>query len=305
MKLYFAINLTVFDLSIVVQNNIPIDYYKSQCTLDFKLNFDINLIGLPKKGKRQEWITFTKQWNELFNDLMSQMNEWLVSKGAPKLPENKLHPHSPHLNIYVYPKELDYGVLDLSHTKWVQIDCLIEKSENKFSIPKELMEKPGKLVYLSMGEFADSDLMKRLTSILANSPNKFIVSKGHFHQEYELPDNMLGFQDLSQTNVIPIVDLVITCGDNKTIIEAFYFCKPIIVMPLFGDQLDNAQRIKENGFGLTINPYTCNKETLLCGINHMLDDQTLFRRLSPISHRMQNSNNGKNLSSLIESIINA
>jgi UDP:flavonoid glycosyltransferase YjiC (YdhE family) len=76
-------------------------------------------------------------------------------------------------------------------------------------------------------------------------------------------------------------------------------------MPLFGDQLDNAQRIKENGFGLTINPYTCNKATLLCGINAMLDDQLLFRRLTPISHRMQNSNNEKHLSNLIESVINA
>jgi UDP:flavonoid glycosyltransferase YjiC (YdhE family) len=263
------------------------------------------LKGLPKNGKKREWITFRKQWNELFRDLMFDMNEWCVSKGAPKLPENKLHPHSPHLNIYVYPKELDYGVLDLSHTKWVQIDCLINKTNQKFSIPKELMEKPGKLIYLSMGEFADSDLMKRLISILANSRNKFIVSKSPFHDKYELPDNMLGFQVLPQTNVIPIVDLVITCGDNKTIIEAFYFCKPVIVMPLFGDHLDNAQRIKENGFGLNINPYTCNKETLLCGINAMLDDKLLFRRLSPISHRMQNSNNEKHLSNLIESVIKA
>jgi hypothetical protein len=75
--------------------------------------------------------------------------------------------------------------------------------------------------------------------------------------------------------------------------------------PTIRYHLDNAQRIKENGFGLTINPYTCNKETLLCGINAMLDDQLLFRRLSPISHRMQNSNNEKYLSNLIESVINA
>jgi UDP:flavonoid glycosyltransferase YjiC (YdhE family) len=53
--------------------------------------------------------------------------------------------------------------------------------------------------------------------------------------------------------------------------------------------LDNAQRVKENGFGLTLNLYTCNKETLIGSVNTFLDDFSLVRTMSTISYRMQNS----------------
>lgn len=234
------------------------------------------------------------------------MNQWCVSKGAPELPKNTFHPHSPYLNIYVYLKELDYSrILDNWELRnWMQIDCLMNKTQQKFSIPKELMAKEGKLIYFSMGELADLDLMKRLITILVKSQNKFIVSKGPFHENYELPENMWGLEKLPQTDVIPLVDLVITNGDNKTISDAFYYSKPVIVLPLFGDQLDNGQRIKENAFGLSLDPYTCNKETLLCVINSMLADPLLTRRLAMISDKMQNSDAKKQAALKIETLLN-
>jgi UDP:flavonoid glycosyltransferase YjiC (YdhE family) len=50
---------------------------------------------------------------------------------------------------------------------------------------------------------------------------------------------------LPHTSVLPKVDLVITCGDNETIIDVFYFSKPLLVFSLFGDQLDNEQRVSD------------------------------------------------------------
>jgi UDP:flavonoid glycosyltransferase YjiC (YdhE family) len=204
---------------------------------------------------------FRKEWNEILKDFRTNLNEWLVSRGALKLPENLFHPHSPYQNIYVYPNGLDYKVKNLLPPKWLRFECLMRESKEQFSIPEELISKSGKLVYLSMGKFgsSDLDLMKRVTTILSESLNKFIVSKGSFHDKYELPENMWGLEMLPQTSVLPLIDLVITYEDNKSIIDAFYFSKPLVVLPLFGDQLDNAQRVKENGFGLTLNPHTCNR----------------------------------------------
>jgi UDP:flavonoid glycosyltransferase YjiC (YdhE family) len=262
--------------------------------------------GMAKNGKTQDWDSFREQWNEIFKDLKSDLNEWVVSRGAPKLPEGLFHPQSPYLNIYTHPKELDYKIFEALPKNWVRFDCLKKPMKNieKFAIPENLMSKPGKLIYLSMGDFAELELMKRLTTSLSKSQNKFIVSKGPSHDKYELPDNMWGIEKLPEKSVIPLVDLVITVGDNETIFDAFYYSKPLLVLPLIGEQLDNGQRVRENGFGLDLNPYTYNDMALFGSIYGTLDDLLLRRRMTAISHRMRTSGSIKQASNMIENILN-
>ena len=67
---------------------------------------------------------------------------------------------------------------------------------------------------------------------------------------------MWGAQQVPQTNVLPEVDLVITHGGNNTTTEAFHFGKPMVLLPLFWDQYDNAQRVHETGYGVRLSTYT-------------------------------------------------
>ena len=92
---------------------------------------------------------------------------------------------------------------------------------------------------------------------------------------------------IPQTKVLPKVDLVITHGGNNTVTETFYFGKPMIVMPLFVDQFDNAQRVHEKGFGIQLNAYRCTKEELINAINKLIYDEELALRMKKISERIQ------------------
>ena len=128
---------------------------------------------------------------------------------------------------------------------------------DSFEIPENLRDREGSLIYLSLGSLASADVpvMERLVEVLADLPHRFIVSKGPQAELFELADNMWGEEFVPQPAILPLVDLVITHGGNNTTTECFHHGKPMIAMPVFWDQHDNAQRVDETGFGVRLDTY--------------------------------------------------
>jgi len=228
------------------------------------------------------------------------------SKGLPPLAKGRFIYDSPFLNIYGYPLELDYHDIRPLPPKWYRFDNLKRtEQQQKFEIPVPLRDRPGKLVYFSMGSMGGTDLnlMKRLVTILSKSKHRFIVSKGPLHEEYDLPVNMWGAATVPQIQVLPVVDLVVTHGGNNTITETFYFGKPMVVMPIFADQWDNAQRVHEKGFGIRLDAYQCSESELLTAIDKLLNDKILIQNLKNISQRIQSDNSIVKLPQIIEQLV--
>ena len=93
-----------------------------------------------------------------------------------------------------------------------------------------------------------------------------------------------------QTTLLDKVDLVITHGGNNTTCESFHFGKPMIVLPLFWDQYDNAQRVDEMGFGKRLDTYRVEKDELNTAIEMLLADTALRDRMADISARIRAEN---------------
>ena len=85
---------------------------------------------------------------------------------------------------------------------------------------------------------------------------------------------------LPQTKVIPQADLVISHGGNNTVTETLHFGKPLIVLPLFWDQYENAQRIDELGFGVRLDTYRFADDELTGAVERLLADTALRDRLA-------------------------
>ena len=231
-------------------------------------------------------------------------NYFEIFENGNPFPEDRMI-ESPYLNIYSYPKELDYTDQRPLPPKWHQFDSFIRLKEEDFELPEKLAQKTGKLIFLSMGSLGSANvtLMKRLLEFIADLPFRFIVAKGIYGDQYDLPDNCWGDKMVPQIKVLPKVDLVITHGGNNTVTETFYFGKPMIIMPMFCDQFDNAQRVHEKGFGIRMNPHRCTKEELNNAINKLVYDDDLVLRMKKISQRIQSEIKQEKVGEIIEKLV--
>lgn len=207
----------------------------------------------------------------------------------------ELAPTSPYLNFCMGPDELsleNIPSLNPIPKTWVRLEHTIDEPEPsyRFKIPDTLTKQPGKLIYFSLGTLVTSDveLINRLLEILSKSPNKFIVSKGQMHEQIKMYPNMWGDKFLDQKAILPQVDLFITHGGHNSIIEAFYYGVPgLLVLPVFADQFDSAQRVEDCGYGIRLNPYECSEQQLLNSIDLLTSNNGLRAKMHAIGSRMR------------------
>src|SRR5712691_1423661 len=239
---------------------------------------------------RTGWDAFRAEYDRTHRPMWEEIDAFIQEAGAPPLPELEFIHESPWLNLYVYPAEADYQRSRPLPPTWHRLGSCVRETEAAFEWPPGF--EPGSanpLLYLSLGSLgsADVDLMNRLLGFLAESPYRVLVSTGPQADLIELPEHAWGQELLPQPAILAHVDLVITHGGNNTFTECFHFGKPIVVLPLFWDQYDNAQRIDELGFGIRLDTYRCSKTELLGGIDGLLSDHTARARLRKISARLQ------------------
>jgi len=259
--------------------------------------------GLSIDSPQETKSFFSQKMDELGNEAVQRVKEYMIKKDCVIL-SDRLWNKSPYLNFYLYNQDLDYTDEGVIEKGYFRLEGAIRDSndDSPFTLPKSLEDKPGGLVYLSLGTLGscDIDLMSNLVRVLSKSPHRFIVSTGPSHNQLKLGDNMWGQKYLDQIKILPHVDLVITHGGNNTFNECLYFAKPMIVIPLFYDQLDNAQRIVDKGLGIRLDTYNFKDEQLLDAIEVLMNDQTLRSKLESISQRMKSSKTKEKACDLIE-----
>jgi MGT family glycosyltransferase len=199
--------------------------------------------GYPT-GDRSGWDEFREEYRRVHADLHADFNEFVQERGCPPLPDMEFIHRSQYLNLFLYAEEADYERSRPLGPMWERLgSCVRKEGVGEFEVPRG----DGPLVYLSLGSLGSADvaLMQKLIDTLGETDYFVVVSMGPQHAELRLASNMTGEEFLPQPAILPQVDVVITHGGNNTVTESLHFGKPMVVLPLFWDQHDNAQRMHE------------------------------------------------------------
>lgn len=248
------------------------------------------------------WAGFRAEYDRQVRAAWRKHDDFVVAAGGRPLPDLEFLGHG-DVNIYIYPEELDYRDERPLPDNWHRVESSVRETEQDVAgLPAHFTSGQRPLVYFSLGSLGSADvgLMRRVIAALEELDANIIVSKGPLHDEIELADNMWGAEFLPQTKLLPLADLVITHGGNNTTTEAMHFGKPMVLLPLFWDQYDNAQRVHEKGFGVRLDPYRFEPQELRDTIESLLADEALRARLSAVSARIQAANGVAKAADIIE-----
>jgi MGT family glycosyltransferase len=240
--------------------------------------------GYPTDDQSQ-WAAYRDEYGRIHADSHADFDAFCRERGAPPLPELEFIHSSPWLNLWIYPSDVDYTRSRPLDGSWHNLEASVRSTDEPWEV--DAGESP--VVYLSLGSLASGDveLMQGLIDSLADAPYRVIVSKGPQHEELSLADTMVGEEFLPQTSILPQVDAVITHGGNNTVTECLYFGKPMVVLPVFWDQYDNAQRMDETGFGIRLDTYGHEPAELRAAVGRLLGDEPLRDRLAGVSARLR------------------
>jgi MGT family glycosyltransferase len=243
------------------------------------------------------WRPFLDEVRRTHAELWAGFDAFMRENGAPGLAYGHLGPEfihdSPYLNLVLYPAEADYARREPLGPTWHRLESCVRATTDSWRLPEHLRPgaggRDGALLYLSLGSLGSADvgLMQRLVDILGTTRHRVVVSKGPLADQIRLADNMTGEGFLPQPAIIPQVDLVITHGGNNTVTESFHHGKPMVCLPLFWDQVDNAQRLAETGFGARLEAYAAEADALTGAIDRLLADAALAGRLAALAARLQ------------------
>ena len=252
---------------------------------------DVNLppvlSGLPV-ADRTEWRVFAEEYHRQHEELLASHNDFRASVGTDPCPPDEFNTYSKWLNLYLFPEAADYERATPLDATWHRLQSTVRTSDAPFDV-QEHLPGDGKVVYLSLGSLGcmDLGLMQRLIDALGTTEHRVIVSMGPLKDQMTLGPNMYGDRFLPQPSILPQCDLLITHGGNNTLCEGFHFGLPMIGLPLFWDQYDNAQRLDETGFGVRLPTYDWTEEQLAGAVNRLLADDDLAVRMVTISKQVQ------------------
>jgi UDP:flavonoid glycosyltransferase YjiC (YdhE family) len=163
-------------------------------------------------------------------------------------------------------------------------------------------------VYFTLGTVfpqESGDLFQRVLAGLTRVPVEVTVTIGDALQPGELgrqPPSVRVQRYLPQGEALAASDLVVSHGGSGTVVSSLALGRPQVLLPMGADQPDNADRCRELGVGLDLDPLTTSPDDIADAVGLVLSDpgyRTAAHRMSDEARLLPDADHA---ASLLEAI---
>jgi MGT family glycosyltransferase len=145
------------------------------------------------------------------------------------------------------------------------------------------LDKGRPRVYVSLGTVFNRKpaLFRRIIDAFADGKIQLVISAGKAYPRLrvlELPPGTILAASVPQVELLGRVDAVISHGGNNTVNETLAAGKPLLVMPVGGEQADNAARVVHLGFGLRADMRQASSHEIRAKVDRLLSEADFIGR---------------------------
>ncbi|XP_030310334.1 UDP-glucuronosyltransferase 1-1 isoform X4 [Calypte anna] len=198
-------------------------------------------------------------------DLLSQASIWLLRLDF----------------VLDYPRPLMPNMIFIGG-----VNCVAKKLPQEF---EEIVNASGEhgIVVFSLGSMVSDIPIKQAREIadaLATIPQT-VLWRYTGKAPPNLPKNVKLVKWLPQNDLLahPKTRAFITHGGSHGVYEGICNAVPMVLMPLFGDQMDNAKRVESRGAGLTLNILEMTSKDLSTALKAVINDKKYKENIQRLS----------------------
>ena len=222
---------------------------------------------------------------------------------APRFIER---PYPVDLNLLATAPALEGRDDDLGpRTRYVG-PCLDGRVEDTSAFPFHRLRRDACRVYLSLGTVFNTrpDRFRALIQGISGPGVQVVVSAGASRAalaDLESEQVMI-FPRVPQLAVLDAVDIVISHGGNNTINEALRAGRPLLVLPVGGEQEVNARRVEALGAGIALDRARITAARVREAFARLRHDSSFSRRAAAIGEAVAGMEGAARAASLITDV---
>lgn len=276
--------------------------------------------GLPFKGekippfgsglaiggsKNSEYKKYENMEAKLMNKVDKKINKVLLKYSQKPLKKGILRrPYSKWLNLITSHEYIEVPRNNLNKNTFFIGPCFSNRRKNNSNFPFEKLNKEKFKIYISLGTVFNNKpkIFEKIINSLKDEKFQLIVSAGRAYEKLKKlikQTNVFIFKNVPQIELLPKVDLVIGHGGNNSTNETLASGKPIIIIPIGGEQSDNGSRIEYLKFGFKLDMDKFTEMELLKKVQEIIKNPIYRENTEKAKNEIAQTNALKTASKLI------